>query len=99
MYPSDLTDAQWELVKPLIPAHAALGRPYRYERRSMLNACLYVLREGCSWRALPKDAYPPFNVVFKTFQRWQAQGLFENMAKALNEEVRKKRNGTADLQP
>lgn len=90
MYPSDLSDAQWELVKEFFPEHGALGRPYVYPRRQMLNACLYVLREGCSWRSLPKDAYPPSNTVFKTFRRWQKAKCFEKMAKALNEHSRKK---------
>jgi transposase len=50
----------------------------------MLDACVYVLRSGCSWRMLPKD-FPPWSVVYKTFRRWQARGLFEGMYTELRE--------------
>jgi transposase len=49
----------------------------------MLDACVYVLRSGCSWRMLPKD-FPPWAVVYRTIRRWQARGLFERV----NEELR-----------
>jgi putative transposase len=52
------------------------GRPPRFDRRIMLNACLYVLRTGCAWRMLPRD-FPPWNTVFVMFKRWAAKGVFE----------------------
>ena len=45
-YPSDLTDAEWEVLRPLIPGPAKLGRPPRYEKRAILNAIFYVVRNG-----------------------------------------------------
>jgi putative transposase len=52
------------------------GRPPRFDRRIMRNACLYVLRTGCAWRMLPRD-FPPWNTVFVMFKRWSAKGIFE----------------------
>src|SRR5919202_1982477 len=52
-YPSDLTDAQWRLIAPLIPEAKPGGRPRKYETREVINGLLYLSREGCSWRALP----------------------------------------------
>ena len=51
-YPSDLTDAEWKILQPLIPGPAKLGRPPRYEKRAILNAIFYVVRAGCAWRML-----------------------------------------------
>lgn len=75
-YPCGLTDSEWETVRHLFEGR--MGRPEKYPRRQMLDACIYVLRSGCSWRMLPKDL-PPWEVVYKTFRRWHARGLFEAM--------------------
>jgi len=83
-YPCGLTDSEWEQVRFLFDAPGRTGRPEKYPRRQMLDACIYVLRSGCSWRMLPKD-FPPWSAVYKTFRRWQAQGLFE----AMYDELRK----------
>jgi transposase len=77
-YPCGLTDSEWEVVKHLFDAPGRMGRPEKYARRQMLDACIYVLRSGCSWRMLPKDL-PPWDAVYKTFRRWHARGLFEQM--------------------
>jgi transposase len=83
-YPCGLTDSEWEQVRPLFDPPGRTGRPGKYPRRQMLDACIYVLRSGCSWRMLPKD-FPPWTVVYKTFRRWQARGLFEAMYTDLRE--------------
>ena len=57
-YPSDLTDAEWALVKPLIPPARRGGRPRDINVREVLNAIFYVLSTGCQWKALPKDLPP-----------------------------------------
>ena len=78
-YPSDLTDAQWALIEPLVPVLSTRGRgtrggrPPRYSRRRIIDALLYVDRTGCSWRQLPHD-FPPWQTVFYYFQRWAADG-------------------------
>ena len=82
-YPAGLTDLEWEHVRPLFDPPGRPGRPEQYPRRQVLDACLYVLRAGCSWRMLPKD-FPPWQAVYKTFRRWLARGLFE----ALYDELR-----------
>jgi len=83
-YPCGLTDSEWEQVQPFFDPSARTGRPEMYPRRQMLDACIYVLRSGCSWRMLPKD-FPPWMAVYQTFRRWLAQGRFE----AMYDELRK----------
>ena len=77
-YPCGLTDSEWDRVRHLFEPKGRPGRPPKYARRQMLDACVYLLRSGCSWRMLPKD-FPPWKRVYATFRRWQAKGLFEEM--------------------
>jgi len=56
--PCDLTDAEWALLEPLLPANTE-GRPPIWPRRSLLNALFYLVRTGCAWRLLPPH-YPPW---------------------------------------
>ena len=74
-YPSDLTDAQWERLRPLLPAVEGIhrGAPRRYHLREVWNAIFYLTRNGCSWRALPHD-FPPWTVVWYYFRRWGDDG-------------------------
>jgi transposase len=76
-YPSDLTDPEWALVRDLFETDGP-GKPPTYARRRMVDACIYAVRSGCSWRMLPKD-FPPWQDVYKTFRRWTAQDKFEVM--------------------
>jgi len=62
-YDFDLTDAQWRLIEPLLPAPASAGRPEKHPRREIVNAILYVVRTGCAWRLLPRE-FPPWQTVF-----------------------------------
>ena len=55
-YSTDLTDAQWHLLEPLVPAAKAGGRRPKYERREIVNALFYVAKNGCTWRNLPLEA-------------------------------------------
>ena len=70
-YPSDLTNAQWKLVRPFIPAVKPGGRPRKYDTREVVNALLYVNREGCSWRALPHDL-PHWKTMYNFFRAFEA---------------------------
>lgn len=81
-YPCGLTDSEWEHIQEIFDPPGRTGRPPKYPRRQMLDACIYVLRSGCSWRMMPKD-FPPWDVVYRTFRRWLARGLFEQMYDAL----------------
>jgi len=86
-YPSDLTDAQWELIAPLLPPARTPGRPRTTDLREVLNAILYVTRTGCAWRMLPHD-FPAWNTVYAYFQRWQRAGVWERLLDLLREQVR-----------
>lgn len=76
-YPHGLTDAEWNLVKSLFEQKGP-GRPPKYARRRVLDACCYVVRSGCPWRMLPKD-FPPWQAVYAQFRRWSDANLFERM--------------------
>ncbi|MFD6754875.1 IS5 family transposase [Micromonospora gifhornensis] len=86
-YPSDLTDAQWALVEPLLPPPRTGGRPEKHPRRDVVNAILYVVRTGCSWRQLPVD-FPPWQTVYWYFIRWEEEHVTERILVALRRRVR-----------
>lgn len=88
-YPSDLSDAEWEILAPLIPGPARLGRPPRYEKRAILNAIFYVVRSGCSWRMLPSEM-PPWRIVYYYFMRWREEGVWINLHEALRNALRQR---------
>jgi transposase len=87
-YPSDLTDAQWKRIVHVVPKPKPGGRPAKYTRREVVNAILYVTREGCTWRALPHDL-PSYRIVFHYFRLWQADGTWEKIHAGLREKVRR----------
>ena len=72
-YPSDLTDAEWALVEPLIPPAKRGGRRRTVDLREVMNGIFYVLSTGCQWRALPKDL-PPRSTVNEYFKLWEWDG-------------------------
>jgi len=72
-YASDLTDAEWALVEPLMPSPNRIGRPRKTDLREIVNALLYMASSGGAWRLLPKD-FPPFSTVQKYFYRWRDEG-------------------------
>jgi putative transposase len=86
-YPSDLTDAQWALVRPLIPVYPG-GRPRATPMRAVVNAVLYVLRTGCQWRYLPRD-FPPKSTVWGYFDEWRKNGTLDDIHDTLRDRVRR----------
>ena len=94
-YPTDLTDAEWQLLAPLIPAPKPGGRPPIHDRRELVNAMAYWLRAGCAWRLLPHDL-PPWQTVYHYFRCWRQQGLWEQVHGVLRvqERVRQGRRPT-----
>ncbi|MGS2640874.1 IS5 family transposase [Streptosporangium sp. LJ11] len=86
-YPSDLTDAQWALIEPLLPQPNTNGRQEKHPRREIVNAILYVVRSGCPWRYLPADL-PPWQTVYWYFTRWEAAGVTEKLLAALRTKAR-----------
>ena len=77
-YASNLTDAEWAVIEPHMPARKPLGRPRGTDLRTVIDAILYVARTGCQWRLLPKD-FPPFTTVQGYFYDWRDSGLFERI--------------------
>jgi putative transposase len=86
-YPTDLTDAEWQLLAPLIPAPKPGGRPAIHDRRELVNAIAYWLRAGCAWRLLPHDL-PPWQTVYHYFRSWRQQGLWEQIYRVLHVQER-----------
>ncbi len=77
-YETDLTDAEWALIEPLLPEPHARGRPRHWSWREILNGIFYVLRGGIAWRLLPSDL-PPKSTIFRWFSLWRDTGLFETL--------------------
>lgn len=92
-YPTDLTDAEWRRLRPLIPPNASTGRPPKHAKREVLNAILYVTRSGRAWRSLPHDL-PSFHIVYHWFRKWRADGTWERVHAKLRERVRNCAGGT-----
>jgi putative transposase len=87
-YPTDLTDRQWRRLAPHIPPAKPGGRPRGADMREVVNAILYVLRNGIVWRALPHDL-PPWKTAYHYFRAWRLDGTWEAIHAALREEVRR----------
>ena len=86
-YPTDLTDAEWEILKDLLPQAKPGGRPRRVDLREVLNAIFYRQRTGCAWEMLPHDLLP-CKTVYDYFNRWSADGTWERINQALVRRVR-----------
>jgi putative transposase len=86
-YPSDLTDAQWEHIEPHVPKPKPGGRPASVSRREIVNAVLYLVREGITWRAMPHDL-PDYRTVYHYFARWRNDGTWQSIHDALRDDVR-----------
>ena len=89
-YATDLTDAQWQRLLPLLPSPKSGarrgGRPAA-DCREVADAILYLLRSGGSWRLLPHD-FPPWQTVYTRFRLWRLAGAWERAHAARREEVR-----------
>jgi putative transposase len=86
-YPSDLTDAQWRQLEPLIPGAKPGGRPRSADVREIVNAILYADRNGGAWRALPHDL-PPWRTVYHDVRAWRLGGTWGRIHDALRDRVR-----------
>src|SRR4051794_5768548 len=96
-YPSDLTDAEWVIVEPMIPPARPGGRKRSVNVREVLNGIFYILWTGCQWKALPKDL-PPKSTVHDYLELWNWDGTLERIHHALYVEVREQegREGKPD---
>ena len=88
-YPTDLSDAEWRLLEPLIPPVKPGGRPARHTRRELLNAIAYWVRAGCAWRLLPHDL-PPWQTVYHYFRLWRREGRWAQILTVLREHERRR---------
>lgn len=94
-YPSDLSDARWELIEPTLTTWRAerrgkgldIGRPPEHDLRRLMDAILYVDRTGIAWRYLPHD-FPPWETVYGYFAAWQKEGIFDQLNGLLRRLVR-----------
>jgi transposase len=90
-YPSDTTDAEWDLFEPLLPPPASTtptgGHPEAHPRREIVDAIRYLVDNGCKWRALPSD-FPPWKTVYGFFARWVKAGVLEHLRDQLRRRIR-----------
>lgn len=89
-YPSDTSDAEWEILAPYVPVGGTTmrgGRPVTYPRRDIVDAIRYVDRTSCQWRALPVD-FPPWDTVYYYFRTWNRDGTLTRMHDGLRGQVR-----------
>ncbi|MDH6439379.1 transposase [Streptomyces sp. SAI-144] len=102
-YPSDLSDARWVLIEPVLSAWRFerrgraldFGRPPEHDLREIMNAILYVDRTGVQWRYLPHD-FPNWNTVYGYFAKWQSDGIFTQLNGSLRELVRQQEGRNAN---
>lgn len=86
-YPSDLSDLEWSIVKPLLPPVKNRGRKRETNLREIVNAILYLLNEGCKWRSLPHD-FPHWSTVRTYFDRWRRKRVWYQLNNILREKLR-----------
>jgi transposase len=77
-YPSDLNDAEWQILAPLFPPPAKTGRHRSWPMREIINAIFFMLRGGCPWRMLPEQ-FPPHQTVYRWFTRFRDDGTWERL--------------------
>lgn len=83
-YPTDLTDAQWETIEPFF----SNLRVYKWPKRELVNATLYLVDNGCKWRNLPHD-FPPYSTVHSFYRRARLSGIWDKIMASLVEITRK----------
>jgi transposase len=86
-YASDLTEAEWKLIEPLLPPPSRIGRPRTTDLNSVVDAILYMATTGCQWRQIPKD-FPPYSTVQGYFYGWSENGTFAAISQTLMEASR-----------
>jgi putative transposase len=86
-YPTDLTDAQWKRLRPLLPAAKPGGRPRSVDLREVLNGIFYIVRGGCAWRMMPHDL-PPWSTCYDYFRKWRNAGAWQRIHDRLRTQVR-----------
>ncbi len=86
-YSTDLTDAEWQILAPLLPEEKPSGRHRLYQLREIINALRYLLRTGCSWRLIPHD-FPHWRAVYEYFKVWKEDGTWLKIHDYFHAELR-----------
>src|ERR1044071_370633 len=86
-YSTDLSDAEWRILEPLLPAQRPGGRHRLYPMREVINAIQYVLRSGCAWRLLPHDM-PHWRTAYEYFRAWSRDGTWLRIHDHLHRQIR-----------
>lgn len=86
-YPTDVTDEQWAIIEPLLPAAKPGGRRRTVNLREVVNAIFYLSRTGCSWRLIPHD-FPPWGTVHYYYRQWRLDGTWQKVHDHLRSKVR-----------
>jgi transposase len=87
IYPSDLSDQEWQIIEPLLPPDKEIGRPPEVDLRDVLDAIFYRADNGIKWRAMPMD-FPPWQTVYTYYRLWVRSGIWEQINAALVAKVR-----------
>jgi putative transposase len=88
-YPSDLSDAEWKILKQVLPKPKGFGHPVEVDFREILNGTFHVQCTGCQWEMLPHDL-PPSSTVYSYFQKWQRKGIWQQMHDQVRQQLRTK---------
>jgi len=89
-YSTDLSDLEWEIIKPLLPKKKKT-KPPTWSKRIILDAVFYQLKNGCNWSDLPKD-FPPYSTVYWHYKQWRKEGIITSMMCILHGRIREKNN-------
>ena len=99
--PSRMTDAEWAVLEPLIPPASPGGRPRKTDMREAMDAILFVLRTGCTWRTLNEPCFPPRSTVYNIFRKFQKDGswekIWQQLRGLLRQELGRKESPTAGI--
>ena len=95
-YSTDLSDAEWEKICPLLPPEKPVGKQREVDLREVLNAVFYRADNGMKWRALPSD-FPAWQTVYGYFRLWVKLGIWEQINAELVQQVRE--DAGRELQP
>jgi putative transposase len=87
VYASDLSDAEWAILEPLLPPAKHGGRPRKWPMRTIMDGIFYIVRSGCQWRLLPSD-FPPWQTVYHYFRLFRLDGTWEELNRMLRERER-----------
>jgi transposase len=93
-YATDVSDAAWALLAPLLPAAQPVGRPRTTDIRAVINAIFYLMRTGCQWRLLPRE-FPAWGTVYHYFRMWKNSGVWTCLQRALYEQTRRESGRSA----